>query len=258
MMRVQMLDSDKPTFVFARGAGQVTDAFEIVRLRYGLDEAEFRARPHTYTVINTNSPLILDIPMCQGLIDFAAAGQINIITPFTLSGAMAPVTIPGALVPAARRDAVRSGADPDGPSRGAGGVRRLYLECRHEVRRARVRHAGVRARVLGHRAARAARRTALALVGVVRLQRAGRAGHMGDADVAVGRADRRGQHRDPRRRLAGGRAERVLREVHPRHRAAPAHGRTHAAGALGRRRARARRHAGGSVPAGTSSEPGTR
>ena len=98
MMRVQMLDADKPTFVFARGAGQVADAFEIARLRYGLDEAEFRARPHTYTVINTNSPLILDIPMCQGLIDFAAAGQISIITPFTLSGAMAPVTIPGALV----------------------------------------------------------------------------------------------------------------------------------------------------------------
>ena len=98
MMRVQMLDADKPTFVYARGAGQVADAFEILRLRYGLDEAAFRVRPHTYTVINTNSPLILDIPMCQGLIDFAAAGQICIITPFTLSGAMAPVTIPGALV----------------------------------------------------------------------------------------------------------------------------------------------------------------
>ena len=98
MMRVQMLDADKPTFVYARGAGQVADAFEILRVRHGLDEDAFRARPHTYTVINTNSPLILDIPMCQGLIDFAAAGQICIITPFTLSGAMAPVTIPGALV----------------------------------------------------------------------------------------------------------------------------------------------------------------
>ena len=98
MMGVQVLDADKPTFVFARGAGQVADAFEILRLRHGLDEAEFRARPHTYTVINTNSPLILDIPMCQGLIDFAAMGQMCIITPFTLSGAMAPVTIPGALV----------------------------------------------------------------------------------------------------------------------------------------------------------------
>ena len=98
MMRVQVLDSDKPTFVYARGAGQVADAFEILRLRHGLDDAAFRARPHTYTVINTNSPLILDTPMCQGLIDFARAGQISIITPFTLSGAMAPVTIPGALV----------------------------------------------------------------------------------------------------------------------------------------------------------------
>ena len=98
MMRVQVLDADKPTFVYARGAGQVADAFEILRLRHGLDETAFRARPHAYTVINTNSPLILDIPMCQGLIDFAAAGQISIITPFTLSGAMAPVTIPGALV----------------------------------------------------------------------------------------------------------------------------------------------------------------
>ena len=98
MMRVQVLEADKPTFVFARGAGQVADAFEILRLRHGLDEAGFRARPHTYTVINTNSPLILDVPMCQGLMDFAAEGQICIITPFTLSGAMAPVTIPGALV----------------------------------------------------------------------------------------------------------------------------------------------------------------
>ncbi|MEO1492437.1 MAG: trimethylamine methyltransferase family protein [Pseudomonadota bacterium] len=98
MMRSQMLDSDKPTFLYSRGAGQVADGFEMVKIRNGLDEAAFEARPHVYTVINTNSPLILDVPMCQGLIDFAAAGQINIITPFTLSGAMAPVTIPGALV----------------------------------------------------------------------------------------------------------------------------------------------------------------
>ena len=98
MMRSLMLDSDKPTFIYSRGAGQVADSFEILRLRYGLDEDAFSARPHTYTVINTNSPLILDVPMCQGLIDFAAAGQMCIITPFTLSGAMAPVTIPGALV----------------------------------------------------------------------------------------------------------------------------------------------------------------
>ncbi len=98
MMRSQMLDSDKPTFLYSRGAGQVADGFEMVKIRNGLDDKTFQQRPYVYTVINTNSPLILDVPMCQGLIDFAAAGQINIITPFTLSGAMAPVTIPGALV----------------------------------------------------------------------------------------------------------------------------------------------------------------
>jgi trimethylamine--corrinoid protein Co-methyltransferase len=41
--------------------------------------------------------LQLDIPMSEGIIDFAAAGQPSIITPFTLAGAMAPVTIAGAL-----------------------------------------------------------------------------------------------------------------------------------------------------------------
>jgi trimethylamine--corrinoid protein Co-methyltransferase len=49
-------------------------------------------------IINTNSPLQLDIPMAEGLIAMARHGQVNVITPFTLSGAMAPVTLAGALV----------------------------------------------------------------------------------------------------------------------------------------------------------------
>ena len=36
--------------------------------------------------------------MCQGIMDFADAGQASVIAPFTLAGAMAPVTMPGALV----------------------------------------------------------------------------------------------------------------------------------------------------------------
>jgi trimethylamine--corrinoid protein Co-methyltransferase len=51
-----------------------------------------------WTNINTNSPRQLDIPMSMGIIDFAAAGQATIMTPFTLSGAMAPVSLAGALV----------------------------------------------------------------------------------------------------------------------------------------------------------------
>ncbi len=89
--------SDKIPLVFARGPGQNADNFEMLRIAYGLTHEEFISRPYTSTIINTNSPLQLDIPMANGILDYAAAGQVLIITPFTLAGAMAPVTIAGAL-----------------------------------------------------------------------------------------------------------------------------------------------------------------
>ncbi|MFA9421447.1 MAG: trimethylamine methyltransferase family protein [Gammaproteobacteria bacterium] len=90
--------SQKPFFVFSRGSAQVKDAFAMTRIARGLSEDEFKQKAWCYTVINTNSPRQLDVPMCQGIIDFAEAGQVSVITPFTLAGAMAPVTMPGALV----------------------------------------------------------------------------------------------------------------------------------------------------------------
>jgi trimethylamine---corrinoid protein Co-methyltransferase len=95
--RAQLKLTDKIPFIFSRGHGQVADNFELIRLAHGISPEEFRSRPYTYTIINTNSPLQLDIPMADGIIDFAAAGQVLIITPFTLAGAMAPVTVAGAL-----------------------------------------------------------------------------------------------------------------------------------------------------------------
>jgi trimethylamine--corrinoid protein Co-methyltransferase len=95
--RAQLTLSDKVPFVFARGTAQVMDGFEMVRLARGLSEEAFRADAHCYTVINTNSPRQLDIPMAQGIIDFARWGQPSIITPFCLAGAMAPITVAGAL-----------------------------------------------------------------------------------------------------------------------------------------------------------------
>jgi trimethylamine---corrinoid protein Co-methyltransferase len=95
--RAQLVLCDKVPFIFSRGHAQVADNFELIRLAHGISAEEFRSRPYTYTIINTNSPLQLDIPMADGIIDFAAAGQVLIITPFTLAGAMAPVTIAGAL-----------------------------------------------------------------------------------------------------------------------------------------------------------------
>jgi len=96
-MRAELTLSDKVPFVFCRGAAQVRDSFEMIRIARRLSPDEFSAAPYCYTVINTNSPLQLDVPMTQGIIDFAQAGQMLIATPFCLAGAMAPITIAGAL-----------------------------------------------------------------------------------------------------------------------------------------------------------------
>ena len=49
------------------------------------------------TIINTNSPLRLDGPMGDGLIEMADHGQPVVATPFTLAGAMSPVSLAGAI-----------------------------------------------------------------------------------------------------------------------------------------------------------------
>jgi len=96
-MRTVLNSSDKVPFTYARGTGQVMDCFEMMRDFRGLSDDEFRAAPHQYTIINTNSPRMIDVPMAQGLIDFARFGQMAVVTPFTLMGAMAPITVAGAL-----------------------------------------------------------------------------------------------------------------------------------------------------------------
>ncbi len=97
-MRSALVLSDKVPFVYARGRGVVADGVELVRLQHGIDEQTFGERPYCWTNINTNSPRQLDVPMSLGIIDFARAGQVTIMTPFTLSGAMAPVSLAGALL----------------------------------------------------------------------------------------------------------------------------------------------------------------
>ncbi|MBO9435733.1 trimethylamine methyltransferase family protein [Ruegeria sp. R13_0] len=95
--QAQMELTDKFPFFFSRGTPQVLDSFEMLSIARGLSDDEFRGNAHCYTIINTNSPRTLDIPMAQGLIDFARHGQMSIVTPFTLMGAMAPITVAGAI-----------------------------------------------------------------------------------------------------------------------------------------------------------------
>ncbi len=96
-LEAQLTQSDKFPFVFSRGTLQALDSFEMLAGFRGLSDGAFLEEPHCYTIINTNSPRTLDVPMAQGLIDFARNGQLAIVTPFTLMGAMAPITVAGSI-----------------------------------------------------------------------------------------------------------------------------------------------------------------
>ncbi|MBO6757484.1 MAG: trimethylamine methyltransferase family protein [Roseibium sp.] len=90
--------TDKVFHIYSLGRERNLDGLEIARIGMGLSHEEFSKTPSVVTVINTSSPLRLDTPMLQGLMEMARAGQVSVVTPFTLAGAMAPVTIAGALV----------------------------------------------------------------------------------------------------------------------------------------------------------------
>ncbi|MEM8791592.1 MAG: trimethylamine methyltransferase family protein [Pseudomonadota bacterium] len=94
---IQVTESRKIPFIFCRGTQQVEDSFRMLMMARGVDEETFRNTPYASTVVNTNSPRQIDVPMAQGIIDFALWGQVNVITPFCLSGAMAPITPAGSL-----------------------------------------------------------------------------------------------------------------------------------------------------------------
>jgi len=80
------------------GHVRTMDGIEMAALMLGTTPEGLTGRPVLLGIINTNSPLQLDVPMAEGLIAMATHGQVTVITPFTLAGAMAPVTLAGALV----------------------------------------------------------------------------------------------------------------------------------------------------------------
>jgi trimethylamine---corrinoid protein Co-methyltransferase len=90
--------TDKVFHCYSLGRERNLDGIEIARIARGVPMEQFVTEPSVTTIINTNSPLKLDIPMMEGIIQMSGAGQVVIVTPFTLAGAMAPVTVAGALV----------------------------------------------------------------------------------------------------------------------------------------------------------------
>jgi trimethylamine--corrinoid protein Co-methyltransferase len=95
LSQIRLLDKNwQPV---ALGGERARDAIAMARIALGWSEDELAEKPALFAIINTNSPLQLDIPMAEGLIAMASAGQAVCVTPFTLAGAMAPVTLAGTL-----------------------------------------------------------------------------------------------------------------------------------------------------------------
>ena len=89
--------SDKVWRPYALGRERISDAIAMAAIARGVTKDELRRTPSVISNINTNSPMRVDGPMLDGLMELARWGQVVSVTPFTLAGAMSPVTIAGAL-----------------------------------------------------------------------------------------------------------------------------------------------------------------
>jgi trimethylamine---corrinoid protein Co-methyltransferase len=89
--------TDKALHCYSLGRQRNIDALEMVRIARGVDDRTLEDEPSIFTIVNSSSPLRLDTPMSQGIVEFSARNQPVVMTPFTLAGAMAPVTLAGAV-----------------------------------------------------------------------------------------------------------------------------------------------------------------
>jgi trimethylamine--corrinoid protein Co-methyltransferase len=89
---------DKNWQAYALGKERTKDAIEMACISLGVDREELAKRPAVLAIINTNSPMQLDIPMTEAVIELASSNQVCCITPFTLAGSMSPATLAGTLM----------------------------------------------------------------------------------------------------------------------------------------------------------------
>ena len=88
----------KAIHAYSLGAQRNRDCLEMVRIARGVNHGDLEAEPSIFTVVNCSSPLRLDTPMLEGILQYSARNQVVVVTPFTLAGAMAPITVAGAVV----------------------------------------------------------------------------------------------------------------------------------------------------------------
>lgn len=95
MLMAHILYSDKPFMGSVTSTENARDSVELVRLLFGSDAIQ--ENPALLSLVNVNSPRQFDETMIGALRVYAENRQAVVITPFIMSGTMAPVTVAGAL-----------------------------------------------------------------------------------------------------------------------------------------------------------------
>jgi len=93
----QMTLMDKNAQAYALGRARTVDCLEMTCIAHGISRDELEQEPTVLAIVNTNSPMQLDIPMTEAVIELARARQVSCITPFTLAGSMSPASLAGTL-----------------------------------------------------------------------------------------------------------------------------------------------------------------
>jgi trimethylamine--corrinoid protein Co-methyltransferase len=88
--------TDKAYLEAAHGRIITADAVNMAKIVFG-DDITDNPNPVLGGVINASSPLRYDDRMVGGMLTYARAGQVIIVTPFILAGAMSPITMAAAI-----------------------------------------------------------------------------------------------------------------------------------------------------------------
>jgi len=88
---------DKNAQGYPLGRARMIDCLEMTAIALGIPRAELESNTSVLAIINTNSPMQLDVPMSEAVFELASANQVACITPFTLAGSMSPATLAGTL-----------------------------------------------------------------------------------------------------------------------------------------------------------------
>ncbi len=98
MLYTHLRWSDKPSLGAITAKSRAEDSVAMARIVHGEDFMKDHCV--IMAMVNTNSPLLVDKVVTEAIRTYSAANQGIIVTPFVLTGAMAPVTIAAAIAQA--------------------------------------------------------------------------------------------------------------------------------------------------------------